>query len=67
MKSMESKGLRKFIGEMGIEIFELDEEKSSLLENANWQMQVLEEKITKEDKAIYKLSQEYDILRTRLD
>jgi hypothetical protein len=29
-------------------------------------MKILEEKITKEDTAIYKFSQEYDVLKTRL-
>ena len=33
--------MRKCIEELRVELFELEEERSSLLENSNWQMKIL--------------------------
>lgn len=57
MKDMEEKGLRKVIEDLKIDIFEIDEERASLVSTSNWQMKILEEKISKEDGKIYSLSQ----------
>jgi chromosome segregation ATPase len=58
--------LRKTIEDLKVEIFEIEEEKNSLVSTSNWQMSILEEKISREDDKIYKASQEYDSLKNKL-
>lgn len=66
IKDMEEKSLKKSIEDLKLEIFELEQEKQSLIETSNWQMKILEEKISFEDGNIYKNSQELDSHRNRL-
>ena len=66
IKNLEEKSLKQCIQKLRVELFELEQEKGSLLENSDWQMRTLEEKIGREDAAIYKLSQEYDSLKGQL-
>lgn len=41
MKDMQEKGLRKVIEDLKIDIFEIDEERASLVSTSNWQMKIL--------------------------
>lgn len=54
---MEEKAIRKTLEDLKIEVFEMEEQKHSLLETSKWQMRALEAKIAEQDQMIYKNSQ----------